>query len=56
VNYDDRRPGNKAIESTAQSLRQEAAKNGHQMTQTQAENRVREAVRQGDQKRNNGNR
>jgi hypothetical protein len=54
--FNDRRPGNDAIASTAKSLREESARSGHAMTQTQAEDRVRKAVIQGDRKRDNGNR
>lgn len=47
---------NEAIQQTARDYREAAAKNGVQVTQSQAETRVREAVRQGDRKRENGNR
>jgi hypothetical protein len=45
-----------AIQDTARIYREASARNGQPISQTQAENRVREAVRQGDRKRENGNR
>jgi len=45
-----------AIGKTAKTLRESAANNGHDMSQEQAEARVRQAVTRGDQKRNNNNR
>jgi len=53
VNEERRRD---AIGKTAKTFREAAAKNGHQMTQTDAEARVRRAVTSGDQKRDNNNR
>ncbi len=51
---DDKR--SEANAQTARDLRETAAKNGHQMTQTEARARVDRAREIGDQKRNNGNR
>lgn len=44
------------IERAAQDIRTAAEKAGRPMTQAQAETRVREAVREGDRKRENNNR
>jgi hypothetical protein len=45
-----------AIADTARIVREAAAQGGTQITQTQAEQRVREAVTRGDRIRENGNR
>jgi hypothetical protein len=44
------------IESTAQTVREISERSGRPMSQSEAESRVRDAVRQGDAKRDNGNR
>ncbi len=45
-----------AIDRVAQKVRHEAARNGVQMTQTEARNRVVTARERGDRNRDNGNR
>jgi lipoate-protein ligase A len=53
------RPGDatrEGIESTARTVREISERSGHPMSHEQARERVVEAVRQGDRKRDNGNR
>jgi len=45
-----------AIESVARDIRDNAAKSGHQMTQSEAVAKVRKARERGDRIRENGNR
>ena len=45
-----------AVASVAKDIRENAAKSGVQMTQTEAESRVRSARERGDRIRDNGNR
>lgn len=53
---DPQKPTAEGIARAARDVREASEKSGRPVTQTQAEARVREAVRQGDRKRDHNNR